>query len=193
MDKYLKWLGNGCAFGLLLFAHAHAAIVYDEGTDGDLSGVFSTPTLLTLNPGANTIIGNIGQNGNTGATDQSDADYFGFNIAPNFELTSIFVDDYSTAPPNTQSLIAYTSGTSFSGQQSSDIEFLALFSLNEELINVITNGTGFLAAGEYAFWIQETASGITDYELTFNITPVPLPAAVWLFAPALITLLRFRK
>lgn len=168
-------------------ASIHAATIHDEGIDGDLSGLMGTPTPLSVSsPGVNTIIGQIGDNGNTGATDGSDADYLTFNIPSGFLLSAIMIDQYISGED--RSFFGYTAGTSFSGQGVGDVDGFTLFGLaNTEVLDDL-NGAP-LPAGDYAFWLQETADGfVVDYQVSFHVTAVPLPGAAWLFGSALLAL-----
>src|SRR5262245_15406434 len=63
---------------------AHAAMLWDEGVNGDLSNSGLAPTLLTLSPGSNEIVGTTGDGGQG-----VDRDYFTFTLAPGQSLTSI--------------------------------------------------------------------------------------------------------
>jgi hypothetical protein len=56
-----------------------------------------------------------------------------------------------------------------------------------------TQFTPPLPAGEYTFWIQELSAERLFYELDFQVTPVPVPAALWLFGSALAGLVGFGR
>ncbi|MEM8734856.1 MAG: PEP-CTERM sorting domain-containing protein [Planctomycetota bacterium] len=166
------------AFAALIFMspQALAGIVYDESIDGDLSGAFSSPTLVDFSSGDNTIIGQAGSNGNGGATNGSDGDYFTFVIEANESLDSLFVG--SRVGPGTRSFIGYVAATSFGGQGSGDIDGSHLFSDGDG--NILDNLTGSndpLGPGNYSFWVQETANGNMDYQFTFNVSAVPEPSS----------------
>ncbi|MEM9753684.1 MAG: hypothetical protein AAF916_09910 [Planctomycetota bacterium] len=180
------------AFGTACFlsASAHAAVVYDESADGDLSGAFASPTVITLGLGANTIIGQMGENGNTGATDGSDADYFQFTLAPGEVADSFVVDAFTPSQSiGGGSFLAYAADN-FTGQGGADIDGNAIFqgeTFNRFLTGLIP-GTE-LAAGTHAFWVQEITNGATvDYAFTINV--VPEPAAAGLLALSLAGLKR---
>lgn len=169
----------------LIATSAVATVIYDESIDGDLSGDFSSPMSLMFGNGANTIIAQMGNNGFTGATNGRDADYLTFTIANGFQLTSLTVDSYTFSPSNPGvSFLGYVIGSSFGGQGSGDIDGSVLFNAGSgDILDDIA--TGALQAGTYAFWIQETSSNVVDYELTFNISPVPLPAPMLLLLSGL--------
>lgn len=167
----------------------NAATIHDESINGDLSGLLNTPTPLTVSAGTNTIIGQVGNNGNTGATDGTDADYFTFNIAPGSDLVSITIDSYTSSSGSGQSFFGYTEGTSFTGQGFGDIDGFVIFNASSgEVLDDLSGGAS-LAAGDYAFWLQETADVTVDYEISFEVATVPVPAAAWLFGSGLLGLM----
>jgi hypothetical protein len=93
-------------------------VIHNESIHGDLSGSFAGPTLLSFMPGANTIIAQMGNNGNTGATLSSrDADYFTVTISPEHAIVSITVDTFTFSPNNPGvSFAAFVAATAFAGQ-----------------------------------------------------------------------------
>ena len=168
-----------------LFATAQAATIHDEDVDGDLSGAFATPTSLSFVAGPNTILGQVGANGGTGATNGSDADYFTFTVAAGFQLVSIVVDAYETTAGGGGSFIGYTDDASFVGQGFGDITNWTLFNAGSgNLLGALSGGSP-LSAGTYAFWLQETAGTTVDYQFTFEVAPVPLPAPLLLLLSGL--------
>ena len=68
------------------------AVIYNETISGDLSGAFASPTPLMLAVGGNTIVARIGNNGNTGATNGSDADNFTVTLGTGESLVSMTLD-----------------------------------------------------------------------------------------------------
>lgn len=161
---------------------ASADIVWDESVSGDLSGDFSMPDSVAFLLGSNTIIGSTGENGNTGATDGSDADYFTFSISAGQQLTAINVDSFMFAPNDPGvSFMAYVAGTSFTGQDFGDIDGSAFFLEGSGNILPTLTGGGPLGEGDYSIWIQETADTIVDYQFTFEVSsavPEPTGAVV---------------
>ncbi|MEM1446001.1 MAG: PEP-CTERM sorting domain-containing protein [Planctomycetota bacterium] len=180
--------------GGLVSMTTHAAVVYDEGVTGDLSGAFATPTPITFTAGTtNTVVGQAGNNGNGGATNNSDADYFEFTLGPGELADALTVDAYvqSGGSSGNRSFIAY-SGTPFTGQGFGDIDGNTLFNLgsgNLFATSLITGTT--LGPGTHRFWIQETLNITVDYELTFNV--VPEPGAALLFGGSALAFLRRRR
>ena len=157
---------------------ASAVVIYDESISGDLSGTFASPTPLVLSAGNNTIIGEVGNNGNTGATNGSDADYFSFTLNDGLSLESIQVDSYSSSPGSSGgSFAGYVEGSSFSGQGGGDIDGFVIFNAGSgEILDDLSGGS--LNAGTYAFWFQETSPNTVSYQLTFNVVPEPSTATL---------------
>ncbi len=159
---------------------SYGAVVYDEASSGDLSGLFGTPTPLVIANGANTIIGQIGFNGDTGATDGfSDADYFSFVIPTDASISSITIDSFTFTSDPGQSFFGYVAGSEFNGQGLGDIDGFDLFDAGSG--DVLTDlAGGPLGPGTYSFWLQDDDGAIgVDYQITF--TQVPEPSAVVLF------------
>lgn len=170
---------------LLLIGIANGDVVHDESVDGDLSGAFASPTALNFSVGDNTIIGDIGTNGNGGATNGNDADYFTIVVEAGETLDSINVDSRSGAG---QSFFAYTAGSAFTGQGGGDIDGSVLFSNSSgEVLDDLLGAPGSLGPGSYSFWIQETATGVVDYQFTFRVTSaVPEPSTLGVLGLMLI-------
>ena len=158
----------GLMIGLAIFAgQASADIVHDEAANGELSNDLAAPTVVNFAPGGNTVIGQVGDNGQTGATNGSDADYFTVNIGLGEEITSILIDSRSGAG---SSFFGYTEGVGFSGQGNDDIDGFVLFNnASGEVLDDLTSGGSSLGPGDYSFWLQETSAVTVDYSVTFNV------------------------
>ncbi len=178
----------------LFTVNSLAVVIHDELgssgiTTGDLSGNLAAPTSLSFGIGANTIIGQIGANGNNGATNGNDADYFTFSLSSGVSIDSIVIDSHSGTGP---SFLGYRAGTSFSGQAIGDIDNFVLFqSTSGDILPSLAGGS--LGAGDYAFWIQETAAGPVNYQITFNTVPEPSTALLTFLGMGLFLLRRPRK
>ncbi len=154
---------------------AQAAVVYHEAIDGDLSGAFASPTNIILTTGANTIIATMGNNGNTGATNGRDADYFRISLLPGHFLTSFTLDSYTFAPTNPGiSFAAYVAAASFTGQTEEDIDGTAFINAaSGEILDDFTSTPNPLGPGTYSFWFQETSATVVDYQITLHVIPEP--------------------
>ena len=115
----------------------------------------------------------MGNNGDTGATNGQDADYFSFIVGTGSSVTAINVDLYTFSPNNPGvSFFAYTNGSSFTGQTGGDIDGQVLF--NAASGNVLASlAGGALGPGTYSFWLQETSPNVVNYQLTFTQIPEP--------------------
>ena len=65
---------------LMLVSSSLGQTIFDEAIDGELSNSGLTPTAVALGLGTNTIVGNFGNNGQTGATNGNDGDFFTFTL-----------------------------------------------------------------------------------------------------------------
>lgn len=171
----------------LMIVPSLGAVIYNESINGDLSGIFAMPTPINLMAGANSVIAQFGNNGNTGATNGFDADYFTVTVGSGEELVSVTVDSYTFGPNNPGvSFAGFVAAAAFAGQEEEDIAGSALF--NASSGNILDDFIGEskpLGAGVYSFWFQETSNNIVNYQLTFNVIPEPSSAllaacGIWL-------------
>lgn len=183
---FFNQLSSKCSlFCLAALISTSASATHTESTDGELSDVFSAPTLIALSSGSNTITGTIGNNGNTGATNGSDADYFSFNLTSNQTLTEINI--LSFVGSNNVSFFGYVEDSAFAGQGFNDIDGSDL--INGSSGNVITSLIGGpITDTTISFWLQETADTIVDYQIEFVVQEVPVPPAFLLFATSIFGL-----
>ena len=164
---------------------AFAAVVHDESLDGDLSGMFASPTPLTFANGDNTIIAQVGDNGNTGSSVGNDADYFSFTVPAGGSISAVTVDSYTPGGVfGTGSFLAYSSDP-FTGQGGGDIDDFVLFnaSSGDLLIDDPIFSLPPIGPGTHYFWVQEQLQVTVDYQLTF--TQVPEPSSIVLLAAVL--------
>ena len=159
------------------------AVLWAEASEGDLSGDFTTPQLLTVSLGVNTVAGRMGQTGDLGATNGSDADYFSILVPDGLEIMAITVDGYSFSGggnPGSGSFLAYGEGPEFTGQGFGDIDGYVIFAadagnllpgLRQDIFGEVSETS--LEAGEHAFWLQETNPTVVEYSLAFMVVPEP--------------------
>lgn len=185
--KYRPLLAASSAF-FLMIVPCLGAVVHNESINGDLSGIFGSPTPLNFTAGANTIIAQMGNNGGTGATLAGrDADYFTVTIDPSEALVSITVDSFIFSPNNPGvSFAGFIAAAAFTGQQAANIDGSAFFNASSgNILDDFTGGSILLGQGTYSFWFQETSDSIVNYQLTFNVVPEPSAAllgftGIWL-------------
>ncbi|WOO40302.1 tail fiber domain-containing protein [Rubellicoccus peritrichatus] len=151
-----------------------SATTYDELIDGELSGNPQAPSPIVLQAGINTVGGTIGNNGNAGATNGSDADFFTFTI-PEGATATLAVGAYGNlgANPPGKSFMGYALTSAFtqadaSAIQQSDLEAaygfdVAGFSLS--FADGAPTTTPFLTPDTYTFWLQETVDTIVEYSI----------------------------
>jgi hypothetical protein len=162
-------------------SNTFGAIIYNESTDGDLSGSGLSPTSLTVSEGENIVLGSYGKIDNV-----VDRDYFTFTVPAGLDLVAISVlADHTSDPgtafigvesgnevtlptnaPNATGLLGWLHFTATSGNIISDMGVPDLGS---------TGFTPPLGAGSYAFWVQENSSGSVTYGLDFQLLPASLP------------------
>jgi hypothetical protein len=181
-----------CLLSLSFTASAMSQIVHDESVDGDLSGVFSAPQSVIFNLGANTVVGQIGNNGFTGATNGQDADYFSFSLGPGQQLQSVTIDSFTSPGFPGSSFMGFVGGTSFAGQGAGDLDGNTLFNAGSgDVLPALAGGP--LPSGDYSIWLQETSDNVVDYSVTFNVA-VPEPSsAVFVGTFAALGLIRRRR
>jgi hypothetical protein len=190
-----KTLPAASAALLFTIVSGHGAVIYNESVNRDLSGLFGSPTPLNLTTGANTIIARMGNNGNFGATNGSDADYLTVTSDSGASLVSITVDSYSFGPNNPGvSFAGYVAAAEFAGQAAQDIGGSMLFNASSgNILDNFTGGPSPLGAGTYSFWFQETSSNLVDYQLTLNLVPEPSTTLLGIFGASLFLANRRRR
>lgn len=191
------------------------AVDWDENIDGELSGIGNAPTSILFTTGSNLIEGTIsGFNGTA-----TDVDIWNFTIAAGYYLTGINLVSY------TDNGFGAPLGTIYSFMAIDDALTINTSDPSQHLSNGLWNeqspdggattftnllailqagpaygGTGFsgpLPAGDYTFWIQETADGVgtldISYCIDFIVTPVPEPSGAALLGLTGLLMLRRRR
>jgi hypothetical protein len=181
-----RFLSLACMAALLAAsAVAHAAVVYDESINGDLSNDRMNPTPITLLPGVNSLIAT------TGFSTVEDEEYFRIDLPPSGQLTKILMQSFQG--DNGLMFLGVESGFRFSF--SPDDAFAHIGDLlgwvhfgpnngnqiGDDLLPGIGMGSGAkgftppLFSPPYTFWIQQYDSD-TKYQLDFVVAAVPEPA-----------------
>lgn len=163
--------------------NAHAATVYDEAVNGDLSDNNLSPTVVGLGVGQNLIMGS------TIHQPSLDRDFFTVTIDAGRTLNAVLLSSYTNT--DDLSFIGYTAGGQFTALDLSGVDGWGLIG-GPPGVSVGGDVLGFLAGGPvgpgtYSFWLQET-SGSTTYTLDYQVSAVPLPAALPLFVSGLLGL-----
>lgn len=203
-------------FAFALVSNTNAGVItFNESTDGDLG---SDIWYFDLGYGLNTISGTTSYVDDTdGNLLTLDFDGFFFGIGPNMKITSFTVTTNSitnTTPsrPDYVMEVGYnfervtlndTSAENFSiGGSPEDKNFgtfelaktpgqtLDLYTHEEQIPYFIPfNIDDPLLEGYYHLRAKYLGAGIMDYTFAIEVSPVPLPAAIWLFGSGLIGLI----
>ena len=191
---------NKCAYGVVSLAgialtgmSAAASVVWNEGTNGDLSGNQALPTGVSLGAGSSSVVGLVG------GTDTQD--WLTFTVPAGFQLTSIVLGAY--ASNDAQGFMGIQAGSSFVGSPFAAGSYAGYGHFGTGAVNgplppanligadmlaIMSNPTlapgsqGFtapLGAGTYTLLIQQLGAA-TEYR--FDFTLVPAPSAVSLAA-----------
>ncbi len=181
-----------------LAPNAHAATAWDEAVSGDLSNVGLTPNGVSMGAGSNFVVGTTGRS----AQGVVDRDYFTFTIASGFQLDALLVLPGSTfLGPESISFIAFQAGPQFTVSPTSNSpEGLLgywLYGPNDLGLDILQQmgsspgAVGFfgaLPAGTYSVWIQETGTGVANYNFDFQVSQVPEPGTALFMAAGLAAL-----
>ncbi|MDG2487791.1 MAG: PEP-CTERM sorting domain-containing protein [Roseibacillus sp.] len=173
------------ALGLFWLASLRidGAVLWSEASDGDLPGESGAPQFLTVTLGENTVAGRMGQTGDLGATNGSDADYLTVIVPDGLEVVAITVESFffsGDGNPGGGSFLAYGAGAEFAGQGFGDIDGYVIFAADAGNLlpglrqDIFGDGSqNSLSPGEHAFWLQETNPTIVEYSLAFEVVPEP--------------------
>ena len=152
---------------------ASAAVIWNEGLNGDLSSSESAPTVISFGVGSNQILGSI--NGLP-----IDRDYITFTIGPGQTLAHVNLIAFS---PDNLAFTAFNSGsTSFIPSGATNGSFLSGIHINASNVgqdlmpifdtgNVTTNSLPgpSLGPGTYCWMIQQTSPVLQNYTIEFVI------------------------
>lgn len=181
-----------------LVPSARAATAWDEAVSGDLSNAGLTPTSVSMSAGSNFVVGTTGRN----AQGVVDRDYFSFTVAAGFQLDALIVLPGSTfLGPESISFIAFQAGPQLTVSPTSNSpEGLLgywLYGPNDLGLDILQQmgsspgAVGFfgsLPAGTYSVWIQETGTGVANYNFDFQVSQVPEPGTALFMAAGLAAL-----
>lgn len=158
---------------------ANAQVIWDESTNGDLSGDRLAPTSLVLGQGNNSIIASMGG---------SDKDYVHFSMDSGLALVAIFVENYES--DDDFAFMGFQAGTTLTEDpwtaNPANLLGWTLWGTGDNGQDLLTrmasqSGTiGFsipLTGSDFTFWIQQTGDD-ADYQLNFVTAPVPEPATL---------------
>ncbi len=171
-----------------LISGAQAATAWDEAASGDLSNVGTAPTAVSLVLGSNLVSGSTGRS-MAGVVDR---DYFTFTVASGFQLDAInLLAGTTIIGPSGLGFIAVQAGPQMTvdPNSGSPAGLLGWYHYTEiDIGGDILPNTGLgggaigfegpLPAGSYTFWVQETAMGVANYRLDFNVSAVPEPSSM---------------
>lgn len=166
---------------LSVAAAGQAAVVWNETSNGDLSGNRLAPTALPLVIGSNDVIGSV-QGG--------ELDYITFTVPAQVQFTKLALVSYVSsdsrgfigmqkgtvftedpATPNVANLLGWAHFGTGPGNVGTDI-------LDD--MGVAPGAQGFvppLPAGQYTFWIQQIGA-LTSYDFNFVLVSVPEPSSL---------------
>ncbi len=182
---------------LLFFAGSLQAQVYlhNEFTDGDLGGDHLSPTTLALSQGQSLLDYTVGE---------FDTDLLTLHIPLGLQLDAIILRNYQSADAGNVSFIGFQSNrTTLSGfpfggfSDPINYSLYGSLNLNENLLPrmLLIGGSpaGPLAAGDYAFWLNETgvsSSAVFEFQAS---EAIPEPSVSVFALVGALTLFGFRR
>ena len=147
------------------------ALLFDEAADGDIVNDPNNPQPLQLV---------IGENRVNGTVVSPDLDYLTINVPAGSELSALELTEYVSE--DDVSFIAIQAGSVFTelpeGAEAANLLGFVLFGAELAGTDILDDmGTGEdaqgftppLEAGDYTFWIQETADSTVDYSFSFVV------------------------
>lgn len=161
----------------LRLSPASSATVYDEATDGDLSGDRENPTAVSVNLGGNLL---------TATSVAGDLEYVTLSIPLHMQLDAILLTEFIST--DDVSFIAVQAGTTFTEPPTgTDVNALLGWNhfgagagqLGTDILDDMGMGGGAigfagpLPGGDYTFWIQEAGAASATYTLDFVVSLAP--------------------
>lgn len=197
---------------LLMFSAAslHAATLWDESVNGDLTNNQAAPNPFTLSLGTNAVIGSLRT---SSAGDNQD--WIALTVPVGLQLSAVVLKSYSSA--DAQGFTGVQAGTNFVGNPGLASPYLgyahfgtgavngALSATNLVGVNILpimgdttlaAGSQGFtppLGSGAYTFLIQQTGPTATSYEFDYVTTAVPEPSTLLLMSFGTVLLLAAAK
>jgi hypothetical protein len=169
----------------------HAAVVWNETSNGDLSNSQSAPTSVSVSPGVNSVIGRVG-----GSDSQ---DWLTITVPTGFRLTAYVLAAYAST--DAQGFTGVQAGNRFVGDPFTASSYLGYAHYGTGATNgtlpptnvigtnllplmgntsIATGARGFtppLPSGAYTFLIQQFGA-TTTYQFDYTIAAVPGPATL---------------
>jgi hypothetical protein len=189
----IAWAGGLLA--ALLMPMAEARVAWDENVNGDLSGIGTAPSVISLSPGSNQIVGATGDRG-AGV----DIDDFTLTIPTGWQLSSLEL--LPITAPESAAFLGIQAGSRMTATTASGLlgwMHYAAFDTGQNLLPRIASNFGAigftvpLKAGTYSFWIQDYDPGPSPYGIDLSITAVPEPASTLTLLSGLAALAAFRR
>ncbi len=196
-------LGSAAGVCLLAATSSQAAsFLFNEASDGDLSGTPASPTRFGNSPLS---VGySVGSNIIVGTTVAGDYDILSFTVGAGQQLSAINV--FSYASTDDKAFLGVQSGSTWNNGLGAGINFNVATLLGyahygpgpgaaQPGTDVLDNlgsapgaigFTGPLGAGTYTFLIQQTGPAVVNYGLDFQLTAVPEPGTYAAMAGALL-------
>jgi hypothetical protein len=164
------------AICFVVAAPSRAATIWNESTNGDLSGNMSTPTSLTLAAGNNDLFA---------TTQGGDLEYVTVTVPAGGTMTGLFLRSYNSSDQT--AFMALQRGATFTESPfAPNIANLLGYSHFGSIgvgfnllpgLGIAQGAQGFtppLQSGPYTFWLQQLG-GTTNYQLDFVVSAPPVP------------------
>ena len=186
------------ALGATLLPAAHAAVVYNEAVNGDLSNSGLSPTFVSVAAGSNQVLGTTGNPG-----PGIDRDYFTFTVPVGQVLSGLTVQ--AGTVPLGLAFLGLQSGTQVTAPTGGPATVLlgwahyASADVGNNILPRIGTGAGAigfvgaLGAGNYSVWIQDFNAGSSTYSFNLTLAAVPEPAPALMLGAGLAALVWQRR